>query len=227
MTTTRRICEQPIETPDATEGAPPVEHRQCREEPTYQSDLRNLIALACAGAKEADRPEETDASDASLNVEEAVRLTEALLPAQQAAPRRRLRVAALPLLALACAGVVVQGSQLVRDASTLPPPAETSAPATASVEDVAAPLAATSAATAEPEPHRDPEGSARPPTPALTVQPILARSPPAAASRPRTAAFRASTSTPVLSVTTASEPPSLMQAITEAVRSGHSPADHR
>ena len=233
MTTTCRICEQPIETPDTIEGPRLIEHSRCRKElppcehePTYQSDLHSLVALTYAGVRAA-RSEEPDVPDAPLNVEEAVRLTEALLPAPPAAPRRRMRVAALPLLALAGAGVIVQGSQLVRDASPLPMPAVTTTRATALVEAVSSPLAATSVAVVEPEPHRDPEASVRAPTPASTIQPIPARSQPTATSHPRPASLLASTTTPAPSVTTVPESPSLMQAITDAVRSGPSPADRR
>lgn len=230
MTTTCRICEQPIETPETSEGPPPVEHTRCREEPpreqesAYQSDLRSLIALACAGVKAPPR-EETDALDAPLSVREAIRLTEALLPAPPAAPRRRLRRTALPLLALAGAGAVVQGWQLVGHPPALP--AVTVTPTPALVEVLASPLAAARVTEPEPEPLLDPEASDRPPTPEPTVQPLAARPQPAVASRPRTAAVRASTTTPAPPVTAAPEPPSLMQAITDAVRSGPSSKDRR
>lgn len=214
-------------------GPPTSEHTRCRErplptqehEPTYQSDLQTLIALASARMKAAS-PVETDALDAPLSLGEATRLTEALLPAPPAR-RRRLRVAALPLLALAGAGAVVQISQLAGQRRSRPPPAIPATLPPALVETIAAPIATTSMAVAEPEPYRIPEPSVHPKTPASPVQPLPARPQPAIVLRSPTADVRASTSTPTASVTAAPEPPSLMQAITDAVRSSRPPTNRR
>jgi len=196
-------------------------------EPAYESDLHGLIALARAGAQETPH-EEVIGLEAPASVREAIRLAEALLPPPvavpvAAVPARRLRVAALPVIALAIVGVVLsvaRGSRGSGDSPELPPPMAREEPSVVHV--IAAPpeppVAPAMALVVEPAP-ADQAPSIPTPAPAPAVRPI-ARAQPAVASRPRP-------NTAAPSAAAALDPPSLMQAITEAVRSGARSSEHR
>ena len=219
----------------------PASCASCREpmasgadEPAYQSDLRSLLEQARTPTRAA-QDEEESCVEIPPSVREAIRNAEAPLFSEQVlaastaagtAPRRpRLKLAALPVIALALIGVVIgsaQGSRLDQAAlAPTPPPVTRAADAPpAIVEAVAPPQQPATTLSTRPTAQA---AVAHPANAAPSARPSPARPPPAVAARPRPTASAA----PAPSPAPAPDPPSLMQAITNAVRSGPSPADHR
>jgi hypothetical protein len=231
MAATCRICGQTIEMPEPLEGPPPLEHARCHEiEPTYQSDLRGLIALARSRAKPLEPSADDDVGlDAPPSVREAIRLAGALLPAPlparlaplRVAHRRRSVLAALPIAAVVVTGVAIGATLASRHgaaAPALPLSAVSEYLAQPAVVEPFVPLAAETSAPPAPAPppsSRVPAPAPAPaPTPVPPPKPSPPRPAPAAVARPHAPA----PATPPPPVTTAPpDPPSLMQAIKDAV----------
>jgi hypothetical protein len=222
------ICGQTI---DAGDG----ETHTCRGEPAYQSDLRELIALA---QRRPGHEEHVTGLDAPASVREAIRLSDGLLPAPRELPqerprdateadtgaaRRRAPLVLVPVIAVAAAGALFAYARSGRSAATTSaPPPSAEAPEPSPVPVIALTLDRPEAPVSTPEAqHASPLESVAPaipkPAPATAARPLRPRPQPVATPHhPRAAAT--ATPPPAESASAASEPPSLMQAITEAVR---------
>ena len=223
-TTATEIHGRTTETDDRLEYA-----QDADAEPTYACDLRHLVALASGSTTTSDA-DALISLTAPPSVREAIRLTSGALPALPAeappaphradappasvapppTPRRTLRLAALTLAAVPVVALALVGATLASTRSADRSREEPQPPATGPAI----------------EPPRLAEASMSLPPPVQVIEPPS--SSPAAGGLRRAAP--ASTIRPPRPKPTASaapaappEPPSLMQAITDAVRS---PARH-
>jgi hypothetical protein len=214
MTTTCRICGETLETSGALEGPRPLEHERCRAdapppraaEPSYESDLRELIARSCSSLPVPPRDEAS--VDVPPSVREAIRRAGGLLPLAAPPPSRRLRLAALLVVGLALAGIALGAPRGPRRAAAPPaPPAAEALPAPPAVAEEALPSPPAPPSAVEPAPERSPD-----------QRPLPGRRPIPAAARLRAGA--AGTAAP----TTPPDLPTLMQAITDAVKTRPAPS---
>ncbi len=196
------------------------------DEPPYQSDLRALLERAQMATRSAPRASES-CVEVPPSVREAICHAEAPIFSEQLrarieARRPRLRLAAFPVIALALVGVILRAGQRLDEpgAARLVPPASPLTTQTPSGIDAVVPSPEQPIAVAAEPTARDP--IARPVPPGPPARSVLA--PP----RPLpTAARPHATASPTSAPTAERDPPSLMQAITNAVRSGATPTDRR
>lgn len=218
-------CGKTFETPGPRGGAAIPEHECARpgpEEPA--ADLQALIARSRRSAP-AFSLHEGEALDVPPSVREAIRHVEDLLPRPTPAapvPVRRVRVTAIPVVVLAIAGVVLGapfGSKRAGKAPHAPAKPEAALSGALVVEALARPPVNPSAAPppAPPLPSR-----ADPPRSPGPVRPVL-RGPGLAAKKGTPAASPSGSAAAAPSP----DPPSLMEAIEEAVRSRAAAAERR
>ncbi len=231
------------ETPTIVRSDAPDTREQVREhEPTYQSDLRGLIALSQRRDVPAT-PEEPMCLDAPPSVREAIRATGALLPTAAPAPVRRVRLAALPVIALAIVGVTLAAARRTahwdRPAPPVTPVASSSSPIPPFAEAFSPLSTPSSVATNEPWSLIDSASSVPAPPPAAPViaTAIPAHAPPPAPSPPPPPRRAIAVAPPPVTAApappappapaTLPELPSLMDAITDAVRSSPTTQNRR
>jgi hypothetical protein len=205
--------EAPVTPPDGPTETPP--DAPIREhEPTYQSDLRGLVALA-RQRETMTPPPEPMSLDAPPSVREAIRAAGALLPTRAPLdhPLRRVAVGAI---AIAVIGI---GLGAMRRSTRSDRPAEPVTPVTESATPVPPqPEAPTVAAPEAPTRVDEAPSHSEPQPPATIAKATPAPASPHPASRRRPSA-PAPSATPAPVPTTPPELPSLMEAITDAVRS--------